>query len=214
MRFGDYGEYLKRRWDELGGEAATEAVRRSTGARTERDMPWNTDPVRAQFYADQFRAAQCAIFVEIAGELHHTFGHADVGLGRKPSGNHYESASGPVATDIIVLKDLDGGAEVQLIDCFSSMAGPESKPRWDAVEPNSDRTWVQPPVPAGAQPQPSPEPAPEPVAPPSDAVLEAIAALDRKVDALRQNVEALRGRPFPSYSATLFGQRITFTPKP
>lgn len=148
MRFGNYGVYLKTRWDVLGGEAATEAVRQKTGARTEADMPWGRNDELAQDFANQFKAAQMPIFVRIAGELHHTHGNRDVGLGSKSGGNNWQTPNGPIATDVIVLKDLDGSDAVQLVDCFSSMGGPETKPSWNEIEPNADRTFVVPPKPA------------------------------------------------------------------
>src|SRR6185503_12743752 len=96
-RFGDYGDYLKRRCEELGFEAKTEEVRRRTGAFREADMLWGRDDVLAQNWANQFKAAQCGIFVQIAGELHHTLGHRDVGLGSKPGGNNFSTSNGPIA---------------------------------------------------------------------------------------------------------------------
>lgn len=214
-RFGHYGEYLKKRWDELGGEAATEAVRRKTGARTERDMPWGRNDELAQDYANQFKAAQMPIFVRIAGELHHTLGHRDVGLGHKAGGNHYMTANGPIATDILVLKDLDGSGHTQLVDCFSSMGGPESKPLWNPIEENADRTWLQPPVPEGAKP---PKPSEPPPSTPSaderfDAVLTQLERFGKKLDALETAVKALAERRSPEYEFRLFGQSVTLRPK-
>jgi len=203
MRFGDYGDYLKRRWDELGGEAATEKVRQRTGAHREADMPWGRNDEQAQDWANQFKAAQCSIFVQIAGELHHTLGHRDVGLGSKPGGNNFPTANGPIATDIIVLKDLDGGPEVQLVDCFSSMGGPETKPGWAEIEPNSDRTWLQPPAPTGPTPIPIPVPPPTPPTPtiPPE-LLQRVAELEtkgaelaRRIDDVARSLAELAAKP-------------------
>jgi hypothetical protein len=112
MRFENYGDYLTRRCEELGFEAATEAVRQRTGVFKEDQMPWTTDQPRAEALAEQFKAVQCPIFIRIVGELHHQQGHGDVGLGRKPGGNNSMTAVGPVASDIIVLKSLDGDGVV------------------------------------------------------------------------------------------------------
>lgn len=156
MRFGNYSEYLKRRWAELGGEEATERARRETGVFREQDMGWSETDAESQARAEQraevFKNAQMPIFIQIAGELHHTQGHRDVGLGKKNGGNRWELDGDDVATDILVLKDLDGGPDDQLVDCFSSMGGPETKPSWNEIEPNSDRTFVVPPVPSGDVP--------------------------------------------------------------
>jgi hypothetical protein len=92
MRFENYGDYLTRRWEELGFEAATEAVRQRTGVFKEDQMPWTTDQPRAEALAEEFKAVQCPIFVRIVGELHHQQGHRDVGLGRKPGGNNWQTA--------------------------------------------------------------------------------------------------------------------------
>jgi hypothetical protein len=150
-RFGNYEDYLKRRWIELRGEDATDAARHRTGVFREQDMGWDNEATHplAEQRAEEFKKAQMPIFVQIAGELHHALGHKDVGLGKKNSGNRWELEGDDVATDIIVLKDLDGGGGVQLVDCFSSMGGPETKPMWAEIEPNSDRSFVVPPVPAG-----------------------------------------------------------------
>jgi len=148
-KFQEYAEYLTRRWAELGGEAATQAVRQRTGIFREEQMPWTTDQPRAEALAEEFKAVQCPIFVRIAGELFHQQGHKDVGLGRKPSGNNWQTPNGPVASDIIVLKSLDGDGTFQWVDCFSSMGGPGAKPQWGVIEPNTDRTWLEPPPPDG-----------------------------------------------------------------
>lgn len=158
-RFNEYGDYLVQRWKELGGEAATDAVRKRTGIEKEEQMPWGVDQQRAEALAEEFKAVQCPIFVRIVGELHHKQGHKDVGLGRKNGGNNWQTSNGPVASDIIVLKSLDGDGSFQWVDCFSSMGGPAAKPGWAVIEPNTDRTWLEPPP-----PEPSVVPA-EPSAP-------------------------------------------------
>jgi len=155
MRFGNYRDYVHKRCDDLGFEDRTEEVRNRTGVHSDADMGWDTNPEQAEGYQRQFKAVQMPIFVQIAGELHHKIGHKDVGLGKKNGGNNWTLPSGEkIATDIIVLKDLDGSGATELIDCFSSMGGPESKPRWDAIEPNSDREFIVPPVPGQVDPGP------------------------------------------------------------
>jgi len=191
--FQEYGDYLIRRWDELGGEAATQAVRQRTGIFKEDQMPWGVDQTRAEALAEEFKAAQCPIFVRIAGELFHQQGHKDVGLGSKPGGNNWQTPNGPVASDIIVLKSLDGDGTFQWVDCFSSMGGPQAKPQWAVIEPNTDRAWLQPPPP-GATPDPGPKP--PNIHLPEDAMTEsqvkamiaaAVAPLQAQIATLKQN---------------------------
>lgn len=187
MRFGDYGDYLKRRWDELGGEAATQAVREKTGVYEESQMPWESSPEFANALAEQFKRAQCPIFVQIAGELHHTQGHTDVGLGYKPAGNNWETANGPIASDIIVLRSLDGEGVFQWVDCFSSMGGPEAKPQWAVIDPNYDRTWLKPPEPDGSGTGDGGD-----TDTGDEGDNEDLAALQEEVKAVRQELDALK----------------------
>jgi hypothetical protein len=209
MRFGNYGDYLKQRWDELGAEAAIEAVRQRLGIFKESQMPWDTDEERGHHLAAEFLKAQMPIFVRIAGELHHVQGHADVGLGKKTGGNRWETVNGPIATDILVLRDLDGSDAVQLVDCFSSMGGPETKPGWNEIEPNADREFVVPPVPAGDAPDISdPQKPTGPVGSVfridiAPAVAELLKPLEAENAELRKRIEALEARPAAASGAEL-----------
>lgn len=153
--FNNYEDYLKARCNDLGFEAATQEVRQRLGIYKEDQMPWETNEPLAQQYAEEFKKAQCPIFVEIAGEMHHVQGNHDVGVGSKPDGNNWTMPDGrKIASDIIVLKSLDGDGSFQWVDAFSSMGGPEAKPQWAVIEPNYDRSWIVPVVPGGASAPP------------------------------------------------------------
>lgn len=184
--FGDYGDYLARRWEELGGEAATQKVREKTGVYTEDQMQWDDHPELAEARAEEFKRVQCPIFVQIVGELYHLQQHHDVGLGEKKSGSHWETENGPIASDIIVLKSLNGDGSFQWVDAFSSMGGPESKPQWAVIEPNYDRKWLEPPVPDGSDTGDGGNGEQPP------ANNEDVAALVEEVKALRQELDALK----------------------
>jgi hypothetical protein len=211
MRFGNYGDYLEKRWKELGGEAATEAVRQRLGIFTEDQMPWATDEERGHQLAAEFLKAQMPIFVRIAGELHHLQGHRDVGLGKKTGGNRWETTNGPIATDILVLRDLDGSDAVQLVDCFGSMGGPETKPGWNAIDPNADREFVVPPVPEDAPVITDPQ---QPTGPVGSRIVidfapivaELLKPLEAENAELRKRIEVLEARPAPTASKLLPAQ--------
>jgi hypothetical protein len=214
MRFGNYEAYLKTRWTELDGEGATDAARRETGVFREQDMGWDNEATHplAEQRAEVFKRAQMPIFIQIAGELHHKHGHRDVGLGKKNSGNRWELPGDDVATDILVLKDLDGSDAVQLVDCFSSMGGPETKPGWNEIEPNSDRSFVVPPVPAGYDVPVIGDPHDDSAVGPVGSVLridlapivaELLKPLEAENAELRKRIEALEARPAAAAGAEL-----------
>ena len=145
--------YLERRWVELGVPQQIAAVKQATGIQNDAEMTalrhraeaGDADARTRHDAAEQkFREAQCPPFFQIIAELYWG-GKRDVGLGKKTSGANWEGK----ATDVIVLKPLEGAGPVRLIDAMVANGYPDAHPGWSVMDFNPDRTWVEPPVAGG-----------------------------------------------------------------
>lgn len=93
--------FYNKRWNELGIEEKTEALRQKTGIHNDKEMETVllSDPARAGRAEAEFKQLQIPAFIQIVGEMHHLNGWKDVGLGNKPGGNRWEIPGGSVAVD-------------------------------------------------------------------------------------------------------------------
>lgn len=171
MTFRNFGDYLIRRWNELGvPEKTAEVTRKNSVTKTERAALKNLSDVRKSGrkmatkppkrlldLEEAYKAVQCPAFVRIVGELFHEHGKKDVGLNTKDSGNNWTLEDGrKVATDIVAIKPTDASGKVvagnfHLIDAISSSNSADARPGWNDIgeNGNSARPWVEPPVPSG-----------------------------------------------------------------
>lgn len=176
-------------------------------------------------------AEQAALLNEVAWD-HRAEGW---GLLAKPTGNNCPTPAGVrVSCDYLVFAPTGQGFDV-LEDSEGAGA-----PRWKKGDSFDRGRWVAPVAPAGG-PQEPPPVDPPPVGGSTvlervtelqariERVLEQLAAQDKKLDAQASLLNAIHGDtweanaalqefarrpiPFPTYTATLFGQKITLTPK-
>lgn len=189
--FRNFEAYVTRRWNELGVPEKTAAVTRQlkpTGkekrqlriladahkaAETITGKPLRVGSGKGKVskrtldLEEAYKAVQCPAIVQIAGELHHAQGNADVGLSTKNSGNHWPLPDGrKVATDIITIKPTVDGKVVagnfSLVDVVVSVGSPEARPAWSVLGENQDasRPWMLPPTPDGVDPDEPDQPEP------------------------------------------------------
>lgn len=155
--------YLQRRWVELGVPDDVEAIKRDTGIQNDSEMTdlrikgEQGDSAAREKHDDaerRFRAVQTPAFFEAIGELYWNKGMNDVGLGRKTGGANWEGK----ATDIIVLKPVNGAGQVLQIDAVSGNGYPDAHVGWSPIDFNPERTWEEPPHPSAGPVDPTPPP--------------------------------------------------------
>lgn len=130
--------------------------------------------------------------VDLLNTVAYQFASAGWGLYKKPSGNNGIRSDGtPCSVDFLVLSPSAAG-----FDVFTDAGGATTPQRGGEPELMDLSRWVAPIPPAASEPAPTPTPTPTPVPAPTPApdrtadVLEAIAALSRKVDEMRQQSDA------------------------
>lgn len=135
--------YMQQRWRELDVAGQIQPIKDEFGVTDNRGMERLRDVDRGSHdrAEEKFRAIQAPAFFRIVGELYWQKGFKDVGLGRKTGGTRWEDK----ATDIIVLKPLNGDGKVRLVDAINGAGYPEAAPTWGVIEDNPERTWVEPP---------------------------------------------------------------------
>ena len=157
--------YIEKRWYELGIPAETERIRVKHGGPTQKQINewYATGDPRGPAIGNELFHLHAPAFHRILGELHWHKGFKDVGAGRKTNGHHWQG----MAEDVVVLKPLDTSGNiisgpVRLIDAVFAMGGVDARIVWNTLDPNSERTWVEPQHPGTPAPDPTPAPAPTP----------------------------------------------------
>lgn len=170
LNYRSYERHVADRWHQLNGPGVTEAKRIQLGfSHEELDAILAREDDQSHGIAEEFKAVQCPIFVQIVAELHHVHGFKDVGLSTKNTGNRWEMPDGrSCATDIITVLPTDANGNVvagnfHIIDALSSIGSNRTSPSWTDHGENKDpnRPWMLPPAPDGVVlPPPGPTPKP------------------------------------------------------